>query len=79
MHDKAYICMIQDKISVNLERSILPMTENKKPYFMVRVDEHKASAFKSALKSHGQSAQFILEKAIDKYIEESKTVESPAK
>ncbi|MCC8056485.1 MAG: hypothetical protein LUG14_10875 [Synergistaceae bacterium] len=54
------------------------MSEKKKPYFMVRVDEDKASAFKIAMRSRGQSAQFILEKAIDRYIEESKIVESSA-
>lgn len=57
---------------------MLSMSEKKKPYFMVRVDEDKASAFKIAMRSRGQSAQFILEKAIDRYIEESKIVESSA-
>lgn len=50
--------------------------EKKKSQFMVRVDENKALAFKAAIKSRGQSVQFILEKAIDKYIEESKEPES---
>lgn len=47
------------------------MSVDKKPYFMVRVDQDKADAFKAAVKSRGQSVQFILEKAVDKYIEET--------
>lgn len=47
----------------------------KRAQFMVRVDHDKADAFKTAIKSRGQSVQFILERAIDKYIEESKSQE----
>lgn len=50
--------------------------EKKKSQFMVRVDENKALAFKAAIKSRGQSVQFILEKAINAYIQETKDLET---
>lgn len=44
---------------------------DKKAQFMVRIDQDKADIFKAAVKLRGQSVQFILEKAIDRYIEET--------
>lgn len=53
--------------------------EVKKTQFNVRVEASKASVFKDAVKKRGQSVQFILEKAIDAYIAETKELESSGK
>lgn len=49
---------------------------DKRAQFMVRVEPEKGDAFKASIKKRGQSVQFILEKAINTYIEETKSLES---
>lgn len=52
------------------------MEEIKKAQFNVRIETSKANEFKAAVKRRGQSVQFILEKAIENYIAETKALES---
>lgn len=55
------------------------MEDVKKTQFNVRIEASKANEFKSAVKKRGQSVQFILEKAIENYIAETKALESSGK